>query len=87
MRINTENAPPITPAQIANIKIEGADVLMVGREQPAGEETRMVIGVTIAAVPMDLDRVRFPLVSHQDPLELQLPAGAAAATCSAASSV
>jgi hypothetical protein len=56
-------------------QIERADVLMVGREQPAGEKSRLT-RVAIRAVAVFLDRVRFPLVRHKRPSCSQLPAGA-----------
>ncbi len=50
-------------------QIERADVFVIGGEQPAPDEARVMSAMVGGAVAVDLGGARFPLVSHHNPLD------------------
>src|SRR5207302_358994 len=63
------------PGAYGEEQVKGADVLVVGRAQPAGKKARCVT-VLVRVVAMRVGDVSVPLVSHPSLPRSQLPAGA-----------
>ena len=78
IRTTTEKAPPITPATMANAQVKGADVLVVGRAQPAGKEAGAV-AMTIGLMAMLVGDVGVMLVSHRFAPSISVAGGRRAA--------
>ena len=50
MRMMPEIAPPIDAREDREDQVERADVLVVGRHEPAGEEARLVVGIVMRVI-------------------------------------